>query len=116
MTGTAPRVERLEARAYTIPTDTAEADGTIAWDSTTMVLITAHAGGLTGIGWTYGPAACAAIARDLLQPVVIGADAARPQAVNERMIRAVRNATQSRSRRLRHIRGRRGVMGPRGSP
>ena len=55
---TAPTVERLEVAAYTIPTDQPESDGTLSWDSTTLVLVSAHAAGCTGIGWTYaGPAA-----------------------------------------------------------
>ena len=32
-------VERVEASAYTIPTDAPEADGTFAWSSTTLVLV-----------------------------------------------------------------------------
>ncbi|MGN6445629.1 enolase C-terminal domain-like protein [Amnibacterium sp.] len=95
MTRDVPQVETLEARAYTIPTDSPEADGTIAWDATTIILVTATAAGATGVGWTYGPAACAAIVEGLLRPVVVGADADRPPALNERMIRAVRNATRA---------------------
>ena len=47
-------VERLDVSASTIPTDQPESDGTLEWDSTTIVLVEAHAGGHTGIGWTYG--------------------------------------------------------------
>jgi hypothetical protein len=32
-------VERIGVSAFTIPTDGPEADGTFAWDSTTMVLV-----------------------------------------------------------------------------
>ena len=32
------RVEQLTTAAYTVPTDAPEADGTFAWDSTTLVL------------------------------------------------------------------------------
>lgn len=60
----------LTARAYTIPTDAPEGDGTIAWSSTTLVLAEASADGSTGIGWTYGPAAVALIVTDVLAPVV----------------------------------------------
>ena len=34
--------------AYTIPTDEPESDGTLEWDSTTIVVVEAHAGGMTG--------------------------------------------------------------------
>ncbi len=60
----------LTARAYTIPTDAPEGDGTIAWSSTTMVLVEASADGSTGVGWTYGPAAAVSIVTDVLAPVV----------------------------------------------
>ena len=34
-----PRIDDLAVRVYTIPTDAPEADGTIAWSQTTMVLV-----------------------------------------------------------------------------
>jgi hypothetical protein len=50
-----PAVESVTAAAYTLPTDAPEADGTLAWDSVTLVLAQVRAGGEQGIGWTYGP-------------------------------------------------------------
>jgi L-alanine-DL-glutamate epimerase-like enolase superfamily enzyme len=85
-------VESVEASAYTVPTDAPEADGTLSWDSTTLVLATARAGGVSGIGWTYGPAACAAVITDLLAGVVRGRSALDVGGATEAMIRAVRNA------------------------
>ena len=32
-------VESLDVAVYTVPTDAPEADGTLAWDHTTMVLV-----------------------------------------------------------------------------
>jgi hypothetical protein len=43
-------------RTFCIPTDAPEADGTIAWDATTMVVVTVAAGGHTGLGYTYAAA------------------------------------------------------------
>ena len=43
--GSIARVERIEARAYRIPTRTPEADGTLSWEKTTLVLVNAEAGG-----------------------------------------------------------------------
>jgi L-alanine-DL-glutamate epimerase-like enolase superfamily enzyme len=85
-------VETLTARAYTIPTDAPEADGTIAWTSTTMVVVEARAEGHVGLGWTYAPAATAALIDELLRAEVIGQDALAPSAATDRMIKAVRNA------------------------
>ncbi|HXP08330.1 MAG TPA: enolase C-terminal domain-like protein [Acidobacteriaceae bacterium] len=62
------------ARAYTIPTDAPEADGTIAWDKTTLMVVELQAGGLTGIGYTYGHRATAVIARELIGKFCIGKD------------------------------------------
>ena len=52
-------VESLDVAAYTIPTDEPESDGTLEWDSTTIVLVEAHAGDATGLGYTYTDAAAA---------------------------------------------------------
>jgi hypothetical protein len=39
-----PAIEDVAASVYVIPTDAPEADGTLAWDETTLVLVTAKAG------------------------------------------------------------------------
>ena len=78
----------LIASAYTIPTDRPEADGTLEWSSTTMVLAEVRADGRHGIGWTYGPASVADVIVSQLAPVV-GEDVA---ASHEAMCRTVRNA------------------------
>jgi L-alanine-DL-glutamate epimerase-like enolase superfamily enzyme len=85
-------VESVETSAYTVPTDAPEADGTLTWDSTTMVLATARAGGVSGTGWTYGPAACSAVIADVLAGVVRGRSALDTGGAFEAMVRAVRNA------------------------
>ena len=48
MTVDAATVERIDVQAYTIPTDAPEGDGTLQWDSTTIVVVEAHA---RGSGW-----------------------------------------------------------------
>ena len=65
-------VTGVRARAYTIPTDRPESDGTMEWSSTTLVLVEVDGGGETGVGWTYGAAAGAGLIEDLLEPVVRG--------------------------------------------
>ena len=47
------KVERIDVRAYQIPTDYPEANGTLAWDSTTMVLVIGGAGGECGLGYSH---------------------------------------------------------------
>ncbi|HEY4349341.1 MAG TPA: enolase C-terminal domain-like protein [Gaiellaceae bacterium] len=86
-----PAVERVTAIAYTIPTDRPESDGTLEWDSTTIVVVEAAAGDETGIGWTYGPAAVAGLVEQLLAPAVTAATAFEIGKVHLAMRVALRN-------------------------
>ena len=87
-----PVVEAVVAAAYSIPTDQPEADGTIAWDHTTMVVVTASSEGYVGTGWTFAPAAAARVVEELLAPVVTGRSALAPREAQGEMVRSVRNA------------------------
>ena len=87
-----PNVERVEVATYTVPTERPEADGTASWDATTIVLVRAHAGGLVGTGWTYGPLEGCRVVRDALGAVVVGRPALDVPGMSEAMIRRVRNA------------------------
>lgn len=88
-------VSRVTAAAYTVPTDQPEADGTFAWDSTTIVVVHAEAAGTTGLGYTYGPAALVPVIDELLAPVVKGRDAFAAPASAEAMARTLRNVGQA---------------------
>lgn len=85
-------IEKVEVGVYTVPTDAAEADGTLSWDSTTMVLVRARSGEAEGLGWTYGPTACATMIRDELAGLVKGRDAMDVEGSFQAMVEAVRNA------------------------
>ncbi|MCW7940703.1 mandelate racemase [Streptomyces hygroscopicus] len=87
-----PTVSQVDSAVYTVPTDTPEADGTLSWDSTTLVLATVRCGEVEGLGYTYAPAAAARVIDDLLAPVVTGSPASDVPRLNEGMQRAVRNA------------------------
>ena len=52
-----PLIERLEASVFTIPTDGPEADGTLTWDRTTILVVRAASGGIWGCGYSYTDAA-----------------------------------------------------------
>ncbi len=84
-------VEQLAARTFTVPTDAPEADGTLSWDATTVVLAEARAGGHTGVGYSYAAGAAGALISELLSEAVVGMDALSPPAAWTRMRRAVRN-------------------------
>jgi L-alanine-DL-glutamate epimerase-like enolase superfamily enzyme len=84
-------VEELEVGAYTVPTDQPEADGTLAWDSTTIVVVHAHGGGETGVGYTYADVSTAKLVASKLAGIVTGRDAFSPQAAWEAMVVQTRN-------------------------
>jgi L-alanine-DL-glutamate epimerase-like enolase superfamily enzyme len=84
-------IEQVDVSAYTIPTDTPESDGTLAWDSTTLVLVQVRGGGRTGVGYTYAGPAAAAVVSGKLAGVVEGRDAHTPAASWAAMQHAVRN-------------------------
>jgi L-alanine-DL-glutamate epimerase-like enolase superfamily enzyme len=84
-------VERLQAAAHTIPTDRPESDGALEWDSTTIVVVEAHADGRTGLGYTYTDRAAAELVRERLAETVEGGDAFAVGAAHEAMGRALRN-------------------------
>lgn len=93
----AARVEDVVVHAFTVPTDGPdgkESDGTLEWDSTTMVLVEAHAQGTTGIGYTYADVSTASLVESKLAPVAVGADALMPSRTWSRMMAALRNAGQ----------------------
>ncbi|HET9187845.1 MAG TPA: enolase C-terminal domain-like protein [Acidothermaceae bacterium] len=88
-------VDGLDVSAYTIPTEQPEADGTLEWDSTTMVLVEAHGGGKTGIGYSYTHKAAAEVVTGKLAGVVSGMDVMAVGAAWAAMWQAVRNFGQT---------------------
>jgi L-alanine-DL-glutamate epimerase-like enolase superfamily enzyme len=84
-------IERIGVEAFRIPTDAPESDGTLAWSSTTMVLVEASAAGETGIGYSYTGRAAATLIDDLLAGSVTGRDAMDTPACWQAMVDAIRN-------------------------
>ena len=84
-------VTGIDVAAYTIPTDRPESDGTLAWDSTTVVVVEAHAGDRTGVGYTYADSSVAELVHSKLAEAVGGRDALGVGAAWDAMVRAVRN-------------------------
>ncbi|MCK1362887.1 MULTISPECIES: enolase C-terminal domain-like protein [unclassified Bradyrhizobium] len=84
-------IETLQARAFEVPTDRLEADGTISWSSTTLVLVEAVGGGKSGIGYTYTDRSAVGLVAGKLAGTVQGKDAFAPQAAWLAMQRSVRN-------------------------
>ena len=88
-------VEGLSAHAYTVPTDSPEADGTFAWNSTTIVVVEAKGGGRTGVGYTYGSGVITTLIAGTLAACLQGGNVMDPPAAWRAMTRAVRNMGRS---------------------
>jgi len=84
-------LESVRARAYTIPTEFPESDGTLEWRSTTIVVVEASAGGLTGLGYTYADEAAALLADSKLAHALAGVNAWAIPGAHAAMQAAVRN-------------------------
>ncbi len=91
MTSASPVVESLRTTVLTIPTDGPEADGTLAWDNTTMVLVEVTSRGVTGLGYSYTAAAAADLIDSTLAELVVGSSAWSVAGTAAAMDRAVRN-------------------------
>ena len=83
--------DRIDASAYTVPTDQPEADGTMTWDRTTLVVAEVSAGGDTGIGYTYTDGCIVGLITGALAKAVQRYDAMDPPAAWRAMQHAVRN-------------------------
>lgn len=86
-----PTIDALTVTACQFPTDEPESDGTLSWDSTTIVLVEVEAGGVRGLGYTYGDGAAGAVAGGKLRDVVVGRDALDVHGAWLAMVTAVRN-------------------------
>jgi len=85
------KISDTGVRVYTVPTDAPEADGTISWNSTTMVLVELAVGETRGIGYTYASAATAKVVEHLLKEVIASADPFTHPALWVKMQHTIRN-------------------------
>ena len=90
-----PSIESLHAHAYSIPTDRPEADGTLSWDRTALVVVDVAAGGERGVGYTYSDTAAALLINTKLADVIRSRDAIAIPAAYEAMLHAIRNLGRS---------------------
>lgn len=63
-----PKIDGLSLDVYRIPTDSPEADGTLEWSATTMVLVRVRAADKCGLGYSYTSRGAADVIEDVLQP------------------------------------------------
>ena len=67
-------IKKLTVSAYQVPTDSPESDGTLQWDSTTLVLVEVEAGDKRGLGYTYADVSVGDFIHRKLAPIVTGKD------------------------------------------
>ncbi|MEO9138933.1 MAG: enolase C-terminal domain-like protein [Jatrophihabitans sp.] len=84
-------IDHIAVSTYTIPTDQPEADGTLAWSSTTMVLVEVSGGGQTGLGYTYAAPACQPLIEQVLTEAILHRQVLDVSGAWEAMVRAIRN-------------------------
>lgn len=84
-------IDTVEASAFEIPTDGPEADGTLSWDRTTLVVAEVAGGGRRGIGYTYSDAAVVKLITGKLAEAIHGRNALAIPAAHQAMLHAIRN-------------------------
>lgn len=87
----APVIDGLDVSAYRIPTEQPEADGTLTWDATTIVLVETQADDTTGLGYSYTHMAAAPLIEQELAEEVEGRNAMAVYQAHRAMVRAIRN-------------------------
>lgn len=74
------RIDSVEVSAYSVPTSTdEESDGTLVWDSTTLVVVQLRCGTHSGLGYTYCHPAAGQIIESKLASILRDADPLMPQ-------------------------------------
>jgi L-alanine-DL-glutamate epimerase-like enolase superfamily enzyme len=85
-------VQSIDVRVYTVPTEAPEADGTLQWDRTSLVVVQPLLfNGIHGLGYAVGDPATGLLARDTLADVVTGMDVRDTTACWHAMVRRIRN-------------------------
>ena len=95
MSLSAIKISRVRARAFTIPTDQPEADGTFSWTKTTLIIADIFAGDQTGFGYTYADASLVSLINKTLGGVLENRDALDVPGSNAALWQAVRNLGRS---------------------
>jgi L-alanine-DL-glutamate epimerase-like enolase superfamily enzyme len=86
---------RVAAAAYEIPTDAPEADGTLEWDRTVLVVVEVEAGGKTGLGYTYADGSIVRLIEGKLGSVISNHSAFDIAGANVALWRSIRNLGRS---------------------
>lgn len=89
-----PLIRSVTVSGYTIPTTSPEADGTLDWSKTTLILVELTAGDKIGVGYTYADESTGKLIHGVLANCVEGHSALDIPEAHARMLRMVRNMGQ----------------------
>ncbi len=85
-------IDSVDVRVYTVPTEQPEADGTLQWEATSLVVVQPRlCNGILGLGYAVADTATGVLARDTLADLVVGRDVRDTTACWEAMVRRIRN-------------------------
>ena len=84
-------IDGVIVKAYSIPTDYPEADGTFEWQQTTIVVVEIDGGGMRGLGYSYTSAAAAELIHASFTELLHGRSVMNVPGAWAAMVRAVRN-------------------------
>ena len=89
-------MHNVTAALYRVPTDRPEADGTLDWDQTTMLLVQVEAsGGARGLGFSFTGPGADVLVRDQLAPAIAQLDEDDIGTCWTAMVKQVRNTGRS---------------------
>jgi L-alanine-DL-glutamate epimerase-like enolase superfamily enzyme len=89
--GALPGAQSIEVTACAVPAERHESDGTLEWDTTTIVVAEVKTGDVTGLGYTYGHPAVASVISHTLAPIVTSCRELDVRRCWGQMVSAVRN-------------------------
>lgn len=92
------KIDQIRVTAYEVPTDGPEgkeSDGTLEWESTTLVLVQVRSGKTEGLGYTYGDVATAKLIDSKLKPLLEGKNALLVHQLWHEQRTTLRNAGQT---------------------
>lgn len=84
-------ITSIKTLVYKIPTDFPESDGTIEWDSTTLVAVILVANNQIGLGYTYGHEGISLVIQNTFAPFLKNSNALHIPFLWEKMLAASRN-------------------------
>jgi L-alanine-DL-glutamate epimerase-like enolase superfamily enzyme len=85
------RIKQVHTAAFRIPTASPESDGTLTWNSTTLITTEIEAAGRRGIGYTYADSSAAYLIEHTLKNLLTGKNIFDIPSINRFLSQQIRN-------------------------